>query len=245
MNLPAATPPVVLSVRGLAKRFVLHQQGGATLHVLEDVSFDVAAGECVALVGPSGAGKSTVLKCIHGSYAADAGAILVRHGDASIDVATATPHEVLALRRDVIGYVSQFLRAVPRVPAERVVAEALDASADDPDAEARALAAARALLGRLAIDAALAHLPPATFSGGEQQRVNLARGFVKPRPLLLLDEPTASLDGANRAVVTRLITEACARGAAVVGIFHDDAVREAVATRSITLRAARTAEQQP
>jgi alpha-D-ribose 1-methylphosphonate 5-triphosphate synthase subunit PhnL len=135
---------------------------------------------------------------------------------------------VLAVRRDTLGYVSQFLRVVPRVAALDLVAEAAVRRGAAPDA---ARARAEALLVRLNIPRRLHALAPATFSGGEQQRVNLARGFIADHPILLLDEPTAALDAANRAVVVTLIREAKAKGAAIVGIFHDAEVRAAVADR--------------
>ncbi|WP_085316672.1 phosphonate C-P lyase system protein PhnL [Derxia lacustris] len=249
--LPAANEPAapVLSVRGLAKTFTLHLRGGITLPVLDAISFDLHAGECLALVGASGRGKSTLMKCLHGSYGADAGSAVLHHADgSSTELLSATPRETIALRRREIGYVSQFLRALPRLPALDVVAEraleALDAdtAADAGSARAADLHAARlaqareraaSLLARLNLPASLWQLPPATFSGGEQQRVNIARGFVQPARLLLLDEPTASLDAANRRVVIELIREACAAGAAVLGIFHDEEVRRAVASREL------------
>ena len=235
-----------LSVRGLAKHFTLHLRGGARLQVLEGSSLDVHAGDCIALVGASGRGKSTLVKCLFGSYGADAGTLRFDSSAGPVDIAAATPQRMLELRRSDIAYVSQFLRAVPRVPALDVVAQRLvdaepaPASDDLDDAvhEARmdaARAAARALLARLNLPEPLWDLPPATFSGGEQQRVNIARGFVQPARLLLLDEPTASLDAANRRVVVDLIHEAKARGAAIVGIFHDEEVRDAVADRRVEL----------
>jgi alpha-D-ribose 1-methylphosphonate 5-triphosphate synthase subunit PhnL len=245
---------LVLSVRGLAKRFTLHLRGGTQLAVLDDVSLDVHAGECVALVGPSGQGKSTLVKCLYGSYGIDQGSALLQSAQGAIDLAQATPQQVRALRRREIGYVSQFLRALPRVAAQDVVAERLleaqgDAVGEDDGADdgvvgprtAAAREAACALLRRLNLPQALWRLPPATFSGGEQQRVNIARGFIVPARLLLLDEPTASLDAANRRVVIQLIDEAKRAGAAVVGIFHDEEVRDAVATRCVGLAHENTA----
>jgi alpha-D-ribose 1-methylphosphonate 5-triphosphate synthase subunit PhnL len=244
MNAMPSSPTPVLSVRGLAKHFTLHLRGGARLQVLRDAALDVAAGECVALVGPSGRGKSTLVKCLYGSYGADAGTLRFASAAGEVDIAQASPQRMTALRRRDIAYVSQFLRAVPRVPALDVVAqrlvEAEQAPAsdelEDAAGDARLEAAreeAGRLLARLNLPAALWGLPPATFSGGEQQRVNVARGFVLPARLLLLDEPTASLDAANRRVVVELIAEAKARGTAVVGIFHDEEVRDAVADRRV------------
>jgi alpha-D-ribose 1-methylphosphonate 5-triphosphate synthase subunit PhnL len=222
-----------LRTEGLAKSFTLHLQGGVTLPVLRGVELSVAPGECVALAGPSGAGKSTLMRLLYGNYGPGGGRILVRHRDAELDLAAAGPRTVIEVRRETLGYVSQFLRVIPRVPALDIVAEPLLARGVGRE-EARARAAA--LLHRLNLPARLHGLPPATFSGGEQQRVNLARGFAPGYPVLLLDEPTASLDAGNRAVVIGLIAEAKARGAAIVGIFHDAEVRDAVADRLFEVR---------
>ena len=217
---------VVLRTEGLAKDFTLHLQGGVRIPVLAGIDLSLAAGTCVALSGPSGAGKSTLMRALYGNYRAGAGRILVRHDGQMVDLAAADPRTVIAVRRTTLGYVSQFLRVVPRVSALDVVAEVLVARGTDL-AEARAVATE--LLYRLNIPARLHDLPPATFSGGEQQRVNLARGFIGEHPILLLDEPTASLDPANRDVVIGMIADAKARGIAIVGIFHDVEVRDSVA----------------
>lgn len=217
-----------IAVSGLTKTFTLHLQGGARLPVLRDAALAVLPGECVALAGPSGAGKSTFLRALYGNYIPQSGRIEIRHDDALVDILAAGPRAVAAIRRRTLGYVSQFLRVIPRVATRDVVAEPLVANGYPRD---RGLEVADALLARLNIPAKLRDLPPATFSGGEQQRVNIARGLAWPYPILLLDEPTASLDAANRDVVLALINEAKARGAAIVGIFHDAAVRAAVADR--------------
>ncbi|PTU65744.1 phosphonate C-P lyase system protein PhnL [Chromobacterium sp. Panama] len=219
---------LLIDARQVSKTFTLHQQGGLTLPVLDEVSLQAAAGECVALAGPSGAGKSTLLKALYANYLVERGSIRIRHRDAWLDMAAALPHEIADARRHTLGYVSQFLRAIPRVPALDIVAEPLREWGVDANAARRE---AGALLARLNIPERLWRLPPATFSGGEQQRVNIARGMIAPRPILLLDEPTASLDAANRAVVIELMREALARGAALVGIFHDEPTRDAVADR--------------
>ncbi len=218
----------MLQTDGLAKSFTLHLQGGVRIPVLSDIGLDVRAGECVALAGPSGAGKSTLMRSLYGNYRADAGRILVRHRGEMVDLADSDPRTVIAVRRETLGYVSQFLRVVPRVGARDVVAEMLIGKGND---ELHARSAAEAMLQRLNIPLRLHGLPPATFSGGEQQRVNLARGFIGGHPIMLLDEPTASLDAGNAAVVAAIINEAKARGAAIVGIFHDLEVRNAVADR--------------
>lgn len=233
---------VVLDVRGLRKRFTLHLRDSRVLNVLDDFSMRVDPGQCVALTGASGRGKSTVLRCLSGNYRIDEGQVLLEQpGGARIDLAGADDQTLLRLRRSVISTVSQFLRVVPRVPALDVVAErCLEGLPPMPDedyehlrAEARERAAA--LLERLRIPGSLWALPPATFSGGEQQRVNIARGFVRQTPLLLLDEPTASLDDENREIVVDMIREARNAGRTLVGIFHDVAVREAVADRTVAV----------
>lgn len=229
----------ILVVRGLAKSFTLHLQGGAVIPVLDGLDLDLRPGECLALVGRSGAGKSTLLKLLYGTYVAAAGgSVRVRHEAGWVDLVGAAPRQVLAVRRRTLGHVSQFLRVVPRVAAIDIVAEPLLALGTGRE-EARARAGA--LLARLNLPERLWRLPPATFSGGEQQRVNIARGLIHPYPVLLLDEPTASLDEANRAVVIELIGEARARGAAMIGIFHDGDVRERVMTRRLDLQPARRA----
>jgi len=219
-----------IRLEGVAKSFTMHLRGGAELPVVQGVAFAVAPGECVALGGPSGAGKSSILKIIYGNYRADAGAVWLRDGGEWVDVARADPRRVLALRRRTLGYVSQFLRAIPRVPARELVAAAARDAGLEADA---ALARAESLLDRLNVPERLWSLPPATFSGGEQQRVNLARGLAAEHPLLLLDEPTASLDAESRDRAIALIRERRDAGAAILGIFHDALVREALCDRIV------------
>jgi alpha-D-ribose 1-methylphosphonate 5-triphosphate synthase subunit PhnL len=220
----------MIELSNAQKTFTMHLQGGVELPVVRGVSFHVDAGECVVLAGPSGAGKSSILKMIYGNYRCDAGRIGIRHEGIVMDLAKAEPRQVLGIRRSTIGYVSQFLRAVPRVAALDVVAEPLIAKGVGRE-EARERAGF--LLRRLNIPERLWRLPPSTFSGGEQQRVNIAHGFVSEYPILLLDEPTASLDAANRSVVVELIAEKKSKGVAMVAIVHDDEIREMIADRIV------------
>jgi alpha-D-ribose 1-methylphosphonate 5-triphosphate synthase subunit PhnL len=247
---PSAIPPSstpMLSLRGVSKHFVLHHQNGAVLPVFDQIDLDVQAGECVVLEGPSGMGKSTLLKLVYANYRPTAGDIWVQSPSGSpVNLREANPRELVDLRRHTIGYVSQFLRVIPRVSALDVVAEPLteDVLGDTETlahAREQAREQARQWLTRLRIPERLWSLPPATFSGGEQQRINIARSLIKPRPLLLLDEPTASLDPTNTQTVIDLIQEARARGAALLGIFHDTKVAEAVATRRVSVATFRQA----
>lgn len=219
----------MIEVRNAGKQFVLHNQGGTVLPVMAGASLRVGPGECVALTGASGVGKSTLMRMIWGNYRCDAGSIRVD----GVELRNAAPRDVLALRRDRLGYVSQFLRVIPRVPALDVVAEPLLMQGMD---EAEARTQAEAMLAKLNIPQRLWGLSPTTFSGGEQQRVNIARGFIHPWPAMLLDEPTASLDAANRAIVLDLISEAKRRGAAILGIFHDADARAAVCDREVDVQ---------
>ena len=216
----------MIHIENLSKSFTLHNQGGAVIPVMAGAALTVVPGECVGLTGQSGAGKSTLMRMVYGNYLSAGGSLVV----GNTDVATAEPRDIIALRRHTLGYVSQFLRVVPRVPTLDVVAEPLLALGTSGD-EARARAAS--LLRRLNIPERLWTLSPTTFSGGEQQRVNIARGFAHAYPALLLDEPTASLDATNREVVLTLIQEAKARGAAILGIFHDEAARARVCDRLV------------
>ena len=216
----------LLQLSGVSKTFTIHLQDGVHLPVVSGVHFRVHRGECLVLAGPSGAGKSSILKMIFGSYRCDQGQILVRGGERDIDIAQAQPRDILRFRHRTVSYVSQFLRAVPRVPALDIVAGSLIAEGTQ-----RVIAQAKAgeMLARLKVPGRLWNLPPATFSGGEQQRVNIARGFLPERPLLLLDEPTASLDAANREIVVDLIKRKKREGTAIVAVVHDDEVRDAIA----------------
>ncbi len=226
-------PASAICVRALTKTFTLHHQGGVTLQAIEQVDLDVDSGEAVALVGPSGAGKSTLMRCLYGNYSPDSGSIVVNHHNGAVEMVDASPRTILAVRRHTVAYVSQFLRVIPRVPTIDIVTEpAIERGMTVDEARDRAVE----LLRTLAIPERMWTLAPSTFSGGEQQRVNVARGLAGGHPILLVDEPTASLDRDNREAVVRLLKYRLAAGAAIVGIFHDEATRDAVSTRTYDLR---------
>lgn len=227
-----------VAVRGLGKTFTLHNQDGATVPVFRDIELDVRPGECVVLAGASGVGKSTLLRMIYGNYLPSTGSVRVLHDGAPVELTAAPPHVTLAVRRRTMGYVSQFLRVIPRIPTLTLVMEPLLENGVD---EAEARERAERILALLNLPRTLWALPPATFSGGEQQRVNIARVMVRDYPVLLLDEPTASLDSANRDTVLKLITAARDQGTAMVGIFHDEVARNAVATSAFDVTRFRVA----
>lgn len=224
---------VCLHAENLHKQFTLHHQGGLRLSVLKGASLSVEAGECVGLVGASGSGKSTFIRSLYGNYRVDRGSIWVKHEQNWVDLPALHPHELMAVRQKTIGYVSQFLRVIPRVPALEVAAEPLLELGYTPET---AYDQVRSLFTRLNLPPRLWNLSPTTFSGGEKQRVNIARAFSVNYPILLLDEPTSALDGENREAVMQLIAERKAQGCALIGIFHDDEVRHRVCNRVLTFK---------
>ena len=218
----------MIQIKNLNKSFQLYNQNDTNIDVFKNINFRVNKGEVVALTGNSGTGKSTLLKLIYGSYVISKGDVLI----SDINIRKSSPRDILKLRKNKLGYVSQFLRVVPRVPTIDVVTEPL---LDIGCEKKIALKKAQEILERLNIPENLWNLSPLTFSGGEQQRVNIARGFIHNYPYLLLDEPTASLDQNNKNVVLDLIEKAKLNGSAIIGIFHDEAARNKVATREVNL----------
>ncbi len=219
-------PSLLLQVENLSKEFVCHMQGGKRILGFRGVSFAVREGSALAITGPSGAGKSSVLKCIYRSYLPGAGRIRYRSATAGeVDLARLAESELLRLRGRELGYVAQFLNVLPRVAAVDVVAEPLVAAGEPPE-EARRRS--RDLLERLGIGRALWEAFPATFSGGEKQRVNLARAVIRPPRLLLLDEPTAALDRGAMGVVLALLREIQRRGTTLIAVFHEGSPLEAL-----------------
>ncbi len=218
----------MIQIKNLNKSFQLYNQNNTNINVFKNINFRVNKGEVVALTGNSGTGKSTLLKLIYGSYVISKGDVLI----SDINIKKSSPRDILKLRKNKLGYVSQFLRVVPRVPTIDVVIEPLLEIGCEKKI---ALKKAQEILERLNIPKNLWNLSPLTFSGGEQQRVNIARGFIHNYPYLLLDEPTASLDQNNKNVVLDLIEKAKLNGSAIIGIFHDETARNKVATREVNL----------
>lgn len=226
----------MLEIESLTKSFTVHRGEDDALSVtpFHDLSFAVAPGEFLGIAGPSGIGKSSILKCIYRAYLPTSGRIRYRSAAyGEIDLAVAADRTIARLRRREIGYVSQFLRVIPRVPAIEIVAGELAGAGPGKD---EALRQARGILERLGIPQPLWAAYPATFSGGEQQRINLARAIaVQPR-LLILDEPTASLDGGTKASVLALLRELKEAGTTMIGVFHDADMMEQAADRILDLR---------
>lgn len=222
----------ILKLINLEKNFVFHHQQGTELMVMKKFSMTFYPGEAAVLSGRSGAGKSTLLRMIYAGYRTEKGQILVWHKGQKVDVASAQPSQIYSIRQNTIGYVSQFLRVVPRVSALETVIEPLLARNEN---ETIAKNKGRRILERLNIPERLWHLSATTFSGGEQQRINIARGFIAPYPILLLDEPTASLDSKNRKVVLELIQEARDNGSCIVGVFHHKEDQKMIADKTIDL----------
>ena len=230
---------IQIRVEHLSKTFVLHQQHGTRLPVLHDANMTVSSGECVVLHGHSGSGKSTLLRSLYANYLPDSGHIWVNHQGEWLDMVQAEARQILAVRRHTLGWVSQFLRVIPRISALEVgMQPLLEQGVERAECRERA----EALLAALNVPQRLWPLAPSTFSGGEQQRVNIARGVIVDSPILLLDEPTASLDSRNSAAVVALIEQAKRRGAAIVGIFHDEGVRQQGADRLYDMQAPQALE---
>ena len=221
-----------LEIDGLTKTFDLHATGGTRVVGLDGVDVTAGSGEFLAVVGESGSGKSSLLKCVYRSYEPSAGRIGYDGPDGPVDLAACPERTVLALRDDEIGYASQFLDEIPRVPAVDVVARPLvEAGATEADARERA----RGLLGALALPEALYDAFPATFSGGERARVNLARALAPSPRLLLLDEPTSALDPETRRAAIDLLRAHLDDETTVIGVFHDPDVVAELADRVVVL----------
>ena len=206
----------VLEINKLTKGFSLHHLE-KDIPAFEDITFSVAAGEFVLLKGANGAGKSTLLRTLYRSYLPLAGEIRFHSSHGVIDLARAADVDIAHLRRSEIGFVTQFLTARPRVSAEAIVAEPLRLAGWRQEA---ALDEARKALETFGVKKDLWAAYPTTFSGGEQQKVNLARALILPQKLLMLDEPTASLDANARTALVARLRELKGQGTAMIGVFH-------------------------
>ena len=209
----------MLQVKNLAKNFTIHIRGGIVISSFTGVSFETNAGSLLAITGPSGIGKSSLLKCIYRTYLPSAGEILYTARDgALIDLASAGDWDILTLRRNEIGYVSQFFHIMPRISALETLIEPLVSRGADRE---EALEMARNMLSRVGLDKTLWDMYPSTFSGGEKQRLNILHAIITKPRLLLLDEPTASLDKGYKERIMEMILALKAEGTAMVGVFHD------------------------
>ena len=209
----------MLQVRNLAKNFTMHIRGGVVIPSFAGVSFETHAGSLVALTGPSGIGKSSLLKCVYRTYLPSAGEILYTAKDGrAIDLSSADDWEILTLRRNEIGYVSQFFHIMPRISALETLIEPLVSRGTDRE---EALVTARDMLSRVGLGKTLWDMYPSTFSGGEKQRLNILHAIITKPRLLLLDEPTASLDKGYKERIMEMILALKAEGTAMVGVFHD------------------------
>lgn len=225
----------MLKVDNLSKTFHIHILGNKVINAVRGISFHVKRGEFLGLSGPSGSGKSTILKCIYRTYLSTEGSIWFDsavHGE--LDIASAPNQVVLDIRRKEVGYISQFLKIIPRVPAIEIVAEPLVSKNRMPPHEARKIAGD--LLSRLNIPAYLFDAYPSSFSGGEQQRVNVARAVIRAPRLLLLDEPTASLDKSSIDIVIELLKMLKKQGTTMIGIFHDHNIMNLVTDRTYEVK---------
>jgi alpha-D-ribose 1-methylphosphonate 5-triphosphate synthase subunit PhnL len=207
---------VLLDVRELSKQFEMHHLD-RQIAAFEDVSFTLDAGQFMVIGGSNGAGKSTLMRCLYRTYRPTGGSAWFKSSYGPIDLTRLADIDMALIRDQEIGFVTQFLRPRPRVSALELVAEPLIAVGKTvKDAERRA----RDLLAEFGLKEALWQAYPATFSGGEQQKVNLARALIRPVKLLLLDEPTASLDTDARRSLTARLAQLKASGTALIGVFH-------------------------
>lgn len=230
----------LLEIRGLKKKFLLHILNDKNIDALEDISFTMAKGEIIGLTGKSGSGKSSLMKCLYGTYLINEGEILYHSGFyGEIDLAKASEHEILAIRRNEMTYCSQFLQVIPRVPAVEIVAEQLIKENVDRD---EALEKARSFLEELGLPQELWDAYPSTFSGGEQQRINVAQAIISTPRFLLIDEPTASLDQKTKDVVIGKILDLKRRGTSIILITHDEYTLSNLADRELKLKSGRIEE---
>jgi alpha-D-ribose 1-methylphosphonate 5-triphosphate synthase subunit PhnL len=223
----------ILEIVDLQKRFELHILNEKLIEALHQVSLDVNEGEIVALTGKSGSGKSSLMKCIHRTYLSSSGKILYRNGQGeTVDLASATDYEILRIRKTEMTYCSQFLQVIPRVSAMDVVASGLLARGRSIEECRRATSEC---FERLSLPTELWDAYPSTFSGGEQQRVNIARAMISRPRILLVDEPTASLDLKTKDAVIDMLLELKQAGTSIILITHDEHTLTKMSDRSLHL----------
>ena len=222
----------ILEVNDLGKNFNLHILNGKRIEALKNINFTMKEGEIIGLTGKSGSGKSSLMKCIYRSYLASHGEIIYNSVAGKIDLVAATDHQIIQLRKNEITYCSQFLSVIPRVTAVDVVCENLFRSQKDKS-EAREMA--KEMLEKLGLPTSLWDAFPVTFSGGEQQRINVARAIIARPRFLLIDEPTASLDQKTKDVVVDLILDLKQNGTSVLCISHDEYTLERLVDRRLAL----------
>ncbi len=222
----------IIELKNVNKKFILHNQKGTVLNVLNNINLEIKTGECIALVGKSGIGKSTFLKMLYGNYLPSSGEINIYNNNNKINIVNSLEHQIINLRKYFIGYVSQFLRVLPRVPTIEIVSDTLKQQSLFDE---HSLIKIKKLLSELNIQESMWNLSPLTFSGGEQQRVNLAKTLIGNYSILLLDEPTASLDDINKSIVIDMIKSKLKKNVTIIVIVHDNKIRNEICTREINL----------
>lgn len=232
-------PKIKMEVSGLNKSFYIHERK-KEISAIKDLNFTLNAGELLALTGPSGIGKSTILKCIYRTYISNGGDMWYYGDEGKVNLANCSDHEMIWLRQHEIGYVTQFLHCLPRKSTLSTVAmPLLVKGVCQEEAEERAACC----LEQFNVPQHLWEIAPHTFSGGEKQRVNLARGFINQPKMLLLDEPTASLDPETKEVVLKNIQKSKESGTAIIGIFHDLEIVERIADSTVSLKTVQLEER--
>jgi alpha-D-ribose 1-methylphosphonate 5-triphosphate synthase subunit PhnL len=232
--MPEGEHRAVIRCESLCKTFLMHVRGGTRLEAFRDLSFTVTGGAFLGVRGPSGSGKSSLLKCLYRTYIPSSGEIWYTDSQAETrDLAAAEEHVILKLRRQEIGYVSQFFPVIPRVSALDTIANGMVARGF---AREESKTRARDLLGRLAIPRSLWDMFPSTFSGGEKQRINIIHAVIAQPRLLLLDEPTASLDSESAREAISLILEMKNQGTAMIGVFHDAALLSRLSDQVVEMK---------
>jgi len=223
-----------IEVKGLYKTFTMHILNDKIIDALHDLDFYIREGEIVGLAGKSGAGKSTLIKCIYRTCIPSKGEIIYNSKKfGAIDLAKANDYEILALRKSEITYCSQFLSVIPRVTAIDVIADSLVSKGESWE---KSREVAKEYLSKLGLDEELWDAYPSTFSGGEQQRINVARAIISKPNFLLIDEPTASLDQKTKDIVIDMVLDLKRQGTSVLCITHDPYTMEHIADRVIELK---------